>query len=123
MWQRRRIAVIACKNIKGTSCVGGCLKCFKGMAEKAGEYERWKDYEIDVIGMDDCGGCPGLVIPKIALIKDMCKLYDRDFDAVHLGTCIMKATQTAKCPIDVEALKNKIETVFKKEVILGTHPY
>jgi predicted metal-binding protein len=62
-------------------------------------------------------------MPKIVLMKDMGKLYDRDFDAVHLGTCIMKATQTAQCPIDVEAIKKKIETVFNKEVILGTHNY
>lgn len=120
---KKRIAVIGCKNIKGVSCVGGCLKCLKGMSEKAGEFERWKDYDVEVIGIDDCGGCPGVIMPKLALMKDMGKLYDRDFDAVHLGTCIMKATQTAKCPIDVEALKNKIETVFNKEVILGTHPY
>jgi predicted metal-binding protein len=120
---KKRIAIIACKNIKGVSCVGGCLKCFKGIAEKEGEYERWKDYDLEVIGMDDCGGCPGVIMPKIVLMKDMGKLYDRDFDAVHLGTCIMKATQTAQCPIDVEALKKKIETVFNKEVILGTHNY
>lgn len=120
---KKRIAVIACKNIKGTSCVGGCIKCFKGIAERAGEYERWKDYDVEVVGMDDCGGCPGLVIPKLKLMQDMGKLLERDYDAVHLGTCIMKATQTAKCPIDVEAIKKKIETVFQKEVILGTHNY
>jgi len=86
------------------------MKCFKGIAEKAGEYERWKDYDIEVISMDDCGGCPGILMPKVAIIMDMGKLYDRDFDAIHLGTCIMKATQTAKCPIDVEDIKKKIET-------------
>lgn len=121
--QKKRIAIIACKNIKGTSCVGGCLKCFKGIAEKAGEYERWKDYDIDVIGMDDCGGCPGLVMPKLKLMMDMGKLFNRDFDVVHLGTCLVNATKTAKCPIDVDGLKKTIETKFQKEVILGTHPY
>jgi hypothetical protein len=35
----------------------------------------------------------------------------------------MKATQTAKYPIDVEDLKKKIEGKFQKEVVLGTHPY
>jgi len=44
-------------------------------------------------------------------------------EGIYFGACIMKATQTAKCPIDVEALTKKIETVFKKEVIQGTHPY
>jgi len=121
--EKKRIAVIACKNIKGISCVGGCLKCFKGMAEKAGEYERWKDYEIEVIGIDDCGGCPGVVMPKVKLLMEMCKLFDRDVDVIHLGTCIKVATQTAKCPIDFEVLKKMIESKFKKEVILGTHPY
>lgn len=121
--EKKKLAIIACKNIKGVSCVGGCLKCFKGMAEKAGEYERWKDYEIEVIGMDDCGGCPGVVMAKVKLLMDMCKLFDRDVDAIHLGTCIKTATETAKCPIDVEDLKKKIETKFQKEVILGTHPY
>jgi predicted metal-binding protein len=120
---KKRIAIIACKNIKGISCVAGCMKCFKGIAEKAGEYERWKEYDVEVIGMDDCGGCPGVIMPKIALMMDMGKLYARDFDAVHLGTCVMKATQTAKCPIDLDSLKTKIENVFKKEVIFGTHAY
>ena len=56
-------------------------------------------------------------------MKRIAELYDRDFDAIHLGTCLMKATQTAKCPIDVEDLKKKIEEKFQKEVIPGTHPY
>ncbi|MEW6215137.1 MAG: CGGC domain-containing protein [Nitrospirota bacterium] len=120
---KKRIAVIACENIKGISCVGGCLKCFKGIAEKAGEYERWKDYDVEVIGMDDCGGCPGVVIAKVKLLMDMCKLLDKDVDTIHLGTCIKTAIETAKCPIDVEDLRKKIETKFNKEVILGTHPY
>jgi predicted metal-binding protein len=120
---KKKVAIIACKNIKGISCVGGCLKCFKGMTETAGEFERWTGSEIEVIGMDDCGGCPGVIMPKIALMTDMGKLYDRDFDAVHFGTCIMNATRTAKCPIDLEDLKKRIETKFKKEVIFGTHPY
>ena len=119
----KRIAIIACKNIKGISCVGGCIKCFKGIAERAGEFSKWKDDEIEVIGMDDCGGCPGIVMPKVTLMMDMGALYDRDFDVIHFGTCVVKATQTAKCPIDLEDLKKKIETNLKKEVVFGTHPF
>ena len=73
--------------------------------------------------MDDCGGCPGVLMPKVVLMMDMGKLYDRDFDAIHLGTCIMKATQTAKCPIDIEGFKKMVETKLHKEVIFGTHAY
>jgi predicted metal-binding protein len=120
---KKKIAILACKNIKGVSCVGGCLKCFKGISERAGEYERWKDFDVEVISMDDCGGCPGVIIPKVKLLVEMGKLFERDIDAIHLGTCIKVATQTAGCPIDVIDLKEKIESKFNKEVILGTHPY
>jgi predicted metal-binding protein len=121
--KKKKIAILACKNIKGVSCVGGCLKCFKGISERAGEYERWKDFDVEVISMDDCGGCPGVIIPKVKLLVEMGKLFEMDVDAIHLGTCIKVATQTASCPIDVEDLKEKIESKFNKEVILGTHPY
>lgn len=120
---KKRIAIIACKNIRGISCVGGCLKCFKAMAEKVGEFERWKDSDIEIIGMDDCGGCPGVVVPKVKLMMEMCKLYERNVDAIHLGTCVKMATGTAECPIDVEELKRLIGEKFQKEVILGTHLY
>jgi hypothetical protein len=33
--EKKKIAIIAYENIKGVSCVGSCLKCFKGIAEKA----------------------------------------------------------------------------------------
>ena len=69
----------------------------QGIGERFNVTQRYRDIE-DVIGSDD-------------------------FDAVHLGTCIMKATQTAKCPIDIESLKTKVQKVFNKEVIFGTHPY
>ena len=121
--EKKRIAILACKNIKGVSCVGGCLKCFKGIAERAGEYERWKDYDVEVISMVDCGGCPGVIMPKVKLLMEMCKLFERDVDAIHLGTCIKVAVQTAQCPIDIIELKKTIEEKFKKEVIFGTHPY
>jgi predicted metal-binding protein len=121
--EKKKIAILACKNIKGISCVGGCLKCFKGIAERAGEYKRWEDFDVEVIGMDDCGGCPGVIIPKMKLMVEMGKLYERDIDAIHLGTCIMTAVNTAQCPLDIVELKKTIEEKFKKEVIFGTHPY
>jgi hypothetical protein len=36
---------------------------------------------------------------------------------------MLKANKTAACPIDLEALKTKIETVFGKPVTIGTHNY
>jgi hypothetical protein len=36
---------------------------------------------------------------------------------------MVKATQTAACPIDLEKLKGMIENVMGKQVVIGTHTY
>ncbi|MEW6572517.1 MAG: CGGC domain-containing protein [Bacillota bacterium] len=117
-----RIIIMSCKKIRDISCVS-CIKCFKAMAERVGEFERYKDEPLEVVGMGDCGDCPGLILPKFALVSDIAKAYGRDFDAVHLATCIVKATTTAKCPIDIEGMAKKLKEKFGKEVVVGTHPW
>ena len=116
-----RIVIVSCQKIKDVTCIG-CIKCFKAMELKEGEFSRYTD-DLEVAAMTDCGDCPGLVMPKLALIKDMANLYGRDFDTVHLGTCLVKAVNTAACPINLEKLKGLIETVLGKQVVIGTHTY
>lgn len=117
-----KIAIISCKKIRDIMCIS-CLKCFKAIKERAGEFERYKDEELDIVAMSDCGDCPGLVMPKLGLVNDVAKQYNRDFDTVHLGTCLMKAVDTAACPINLDDLKTMIEKKMKKKVVIGTHSY
>ncbi|MEW6276534.1 MAG: CGGC domain-containing protein [Bacillota bacterium] len=115
-----RIGIISCQKIKDITCVS-CIKCFKAIAQKQGNFERYDD--LEVVFMGDCGGCPGLVMPKLGLIMDMACTYERDVDVIYLGTCVMKARETAQCPINPEEISKKIKAKFGKEVILGTHPW
>ncbi len=115
-----RIAVLYCKRIKDHSCIA-CAKCHKAMAEKNGEYARHDS--IEVVGMTDCGDCPGLVVPRMKLLTEVAKGLGRPIDAVHFGTCVKLAMETAGCPIDFEALKPVLEKKFGVQVILGTHNY
>jgi len=115
-----RIAILYCKRIQDHSCVA-CAKCFKGMAEKAGEFARHDT--IELVAMTDCGDCPGLAVPRVKLLKEMSKSLGRDFDVVHLGTCVKTAMETAQCPIDFDSLKPVLEQRFGVEIVLGTHPY
>jgi predicted metal-binding protein len=117
-----RVVILNCKKIRDILCVS-CMKCYKAMQERVGEFERYKDEPIDIVAMGDCGDCPGLVMPKLVLISDIGKAIGRDFDVVHLGTCIVKAGMTAKCPINPEELAKKIKDKMGKEVIIGTHPW
>ena len=115
-----RIAILYCKRIQDHSCVA-CAKCFKGMAEKAGEFARHDT--IDLVAMTDCGDCPGLTVPRVKLLKEMTRGLDREFDVLHLGTCMKIAMETAQCPIDFDSLRPTLEAKFGVRVVLGTHPY
>jgi predicted metal-binding protein len=91
------------------------------MAEKAGEFGRHDT--IDLVAMTHCGDCPGLTVPRVKLLKEMTAGLGRDFDVVHLGTCMKIAMETGNCPIDFEALKAVLEQKWGLTVVLGTHPY
>ncbi len=115
-----RIAVLYCKRIKDHSCIA-CAKCHKAMEEKNGEYGRHDT--IELVGMTDCGDCPGLVVPRVKLLSEIAKNLERPIEKLHLGTCMKLAMETAGCPIDFEELKLTVEKKFGVELILGTHAY
>ena len=114
------IAIITCAKIRDISCVG-CLKCFKAAERREGEFAQYDN--VRIVAMTGCGDCPGLVMPKATLLMEMADYLERDIDVIHLGTCLLKANKTAACPIDLEAMKGKLETVFGKKVVYGTHNY
>jgi predicted metal-binding protein len=93
------------------------------MAELNGEFARYDDDEIQLVGMTDCGDCPGLTFPRVKLLNEVAKGLDRSIDVVHLGTCMKIAMETAECPIDYNDLKFMLEQKFDLEVVLGTHSY
>ena len=114
------VAILYCKRIKDHSCVG-CAKCYKGIKEKNGEFARHD--EINLVAMTDCGDCPGLAVPRVKLLGEITNSLDRPIEALHLGTCVKLAMETADCPIDFDDLKVTLQKKFGCEVILGTHSY
>jgi len=115
-----RIAVIYCKRIKDHSCIA-CAKCYKGMAEKNGEFAQHD--AIELVAMTDCGDCPGLTVPRVKLLSEVTNNLRRPIDVIHLGTCVKLAMETAQCPIDWDDLKITLEKKFGVRVVLGTHSY
>ena len=115
-----KIGILYCRRIKDHSCIA-CMKCHKGMAEKNGEFARHD--EIELVAMTDCGDCPGLVVPRVKLISEICKNLDREIETLHLGTCVKLAMETAACPIDLDILQPIVENKFGVKLVLGTHSY
>lgn len=116
------IVILSCKRIRDITCVS-CMKCFKAVNQKAGEFSRYGEEGVRVAALGDCGDCPGLVMPKMGLVFDMARAYDMEVDAIHIGTCIVKATKTAACPVKLDELKKRLEDTFGKPVVIGTHPW
>lgn len=114
------VAILYCKRVKDHSCIA-CAKCHKGMAEKNGEFARHD--EIELVGMTDCGDCPGLTVPRVKLLKEITDNLGRPVDVIHFGTCMKLAMETAECPIDFDNLKTVLENKFGVKVVLGTHTY
>ncbi len=114
------VAVLYCKKVKDHSCIA-CAKCYKGMAEKNGEYGRHD--KIELCGMTDCGDCPGLTVPRVKLLHEVTTNLGRPIDVLHFGTCVKLAMETAKCPIDFDRMKTTLQNKFGFEVVLGTHAY
>jgi len=103
-----KIAILYCKKIQG-------------IAEKNGEFAKYD--EIELVAMTDCGDCPGLAVPRVKLLNEVTRNLDRPIEALHLGTCVKLAMETAQCPIDFDELKIILEKKFNMDVVLGTHSY
>ena len=115
-----KVAILYCKRIQDHSCIA-CAKCYKGMAEKNGEFAQHED--IELVAMTDCGDCPGLVVPRVKLLNELTKNLGRPIETLHLGTCMKLAMEKADCPIDYDDLKATLESKFGIYVVLGTHAY
>lgn len=77
-----KIAIIRC-NEKSQTCPG--TLCFKAIREKSGGFEKYDD-EIEIIGLDTCGGCgqgkPDKILKKVEALKQ------RGAEVIHLSTCM-----------------------------------
>ena len=115
-----KIAILYCKRIKDHSCVA-CAKCYKGIAEKNGEFAQHD--EIELVAMTDCGDCPGLTVPRVKILTEAAASLDRPIETLHLGTCMKAAMETADCPIDFDELRVLLEKKVGIRTVLGTHSY
>jgi len=117
-----KVAIVGCKRIQDQLCIA-CEKCLKAMALREGEFARYKDDDLELVALGNCGDCPGLIMPKLTLMKEIAAGLDREYDIIHFGTCIVKAKKTGECPLDFDKLAGLIKDNFGKELVIGTHNY
>ncbi len=95
-----------------------CSRCMVAFNRNAGEFERYKDQDAELIGILNCGDCPGAsIVPRLAQINLWNKPLEEKVTKVHIGPCIVD-----HCP-HKETLITKIKAKAGVEVIEGAHPY
>src|SRR4030042_6792833 len=98
-------------------CIG-CSRCLVGFNRREGEFARYKDSDAQMIGLLNCGDCPGAtIVTRLAQINLWNKPMNEKVTKVHIGPCIVD-----HCPYS-ETIIKKIKAKAGVEVIEGTHPY
>jgi len=112
-----KILIVGCKRAMDDVCIG-CSRCMVGFNRRAGEFERYKDQDAELIAMINCGDCPGAtIITRLAQIKLWNKAVDETITKIHIGPCIVD-----HCP-HKDIIIGKIKAKSGVEVIEGCHPY
>ena len=112
-----KILIVGCKRAMDDVCIG-CSRCMVAFNRRDGEFSRYKDADIQLIGLLNCGDCPGAaIVPRLAQISLWNKPLDEKVTKVHIGPCVVD-----HCPYK-ETLVNKIKAKSGVDVILGAHPY
>lgn len=112
-----KILIVGCKRAMDDVCIA-CSRCMVGFNRREGEFARYKDQDAQLIGMLNCGDCPGAgIVPRLAQFSLWNKPMDEKPTKVHIAPCI-----TDHC-IHKETLIKKIKAKAGVEVIEGTHPY
>ncbi len=114
-----KAVVVCCEKIRDRICMG-CARCFKALSLKAGKFSEFD--EVEIVAWTSCGGCPGLVIPKLNNLGLVLKQIEVDYDVVFIASCIVKAVKTGYCKIDLDKLAKDIEKETGKKVVIGTKP-
>lgn len=112
-----KILIVGCKKAMDDVCIG-CCRCMVGFNRKKGEFERYKNQDSEVIGLLNCGDCPGVtIVTRLSQVNLWNKPMDEKVTKVHIGPCIVE-----HCPYRDTIIK-KIKARAGVEVIEGTHPY
>lgn len=112
-----KILILGCKNTIDDICIG-CSRCFVGFNKREGDFARYKDMDAEIMGLLNCGGCPGAgIVTRLAQVKLWNAPMGEKPTKIHIAPCIFQ-----HCPHKDDMIR-KIKAKAGVEVIEGTHPY
>jgi len=111
------ILIVGCKKAMDDVCIG-CSRCMVAFNRRQGAFERYKDKDAQLVGLLNCGDCPGAtIVTRLAQINLWNKPMAEKVTKIHVAPCIID-----HCP-HKETLLAKIKAKAGVDVIEGCHPY
>ncbi len=112
-----KILIVGCKRTMDDVCIA-CSRCMVAFNRREGEFARYKDQDVQLMGLLNCGDCPGAsIIPRLAQVKLWNAPLGEKPTKIHVGPCM-----THHCP-HKDTIIQKIKAKSAIEVIEGAHPY
>lgn len=112
-----KILILGCKKAMNDACIG-CSRCLIGFNRKEGEFKQYENIESEIIGLLNCGDCPGaILVTRLTQFSLWNKNMNEKPTKVHIAPCILD-----HCPYK-ETILSKVKAKAGCEVIEGTHPY
>ncbi|MCL5991981.1 MAG: CGGC domain-containing protein [Bacteroidetes bacterium] len=112
-----KILIFGCKKAMNDACIA-CSRCLVGFNRREGEFSQYREKEVELIGLLNCGDCPGaIVVTRLAQFSLWNKQMNEKPTKIHVAPCVID-----HCPYK-EIIINKIKSKSGIEVIEGTHPY
>ncbi len=112
-----KILIVGCKKTMNSICIA-CSRCLVGFNRREGAFEAYKDKEAELIGILDCGDCPGQgIVMRLAQTKLWNAPMNEMPTKIHIGPCLAQ-----HCP-HKDVIIAKIKAKSGIEVVEGAHPY
>ncbi|HRF91225.1 MAG TPA: CGGC domain-containing protein [Desulfobacter postgatei] len=101
-----KILIVGCKKAMDDVCIG-CSRCLVGFNRKEGEFAAYKDKDAEIMGMINCGDCPGAtIVTRLAQVSLWNKPMGEKATKVHVAPCIL-ITVPIKIPLFKKSKQNQ----------------
>ena len=88
-----KILIVGCKRAMDDVCIG-CSRCMVAFNRREGEFSRYDWQDAEIIGLLNCGDCPGAtIVTRLAQAKLWNDPMGEKPTKIHAGPCI-----TDHCP-------------------------
>lgn len=112
-----KLLIVGCKRAMDDVCIG-CSRCLVAFNRREGTFEIYQDQEVELLGLLNCGDCPGVaIVTRLAQVKLWNAPMGEQVTKIHLAPCVVE-----HCPHARDILR-KMRATAGIPVIEGAHPY